>query len=182
MTAHHPIGVFDSGVGGLTVLAEIRRELPAEDLLYVADSGHAPYGDKSPTLIEAREETVRTRPDLVQRFVDASIIGWTNYLYGDHRGAHALILRENPEMTQGELEASLALLKSQGIVDSGETLTQGIGAMNPERIRAFYEAMVTAGLYRPADVDLSQVADTRFVGKGVGLDVKERLTGPTGIK
>jgi len=54
MTAHHPIGVFDSGVGGLTVLAEIRRELPAEDLLYVADSGHAPYGDKPPALIEAR--------------------------------------------------------------------------------------------------------------------------------
>ena len=54
MTTHQPIGVFDSGVGGLTVLAEIRRELPAEDLLYVADSGHAPYGDKPPALIEAR--------------------------------------------------------------------------------------------------------------------------------
>jgi glutamate racemase len=49
-----PIGVFDSGVGGLSVLREIRRELPHEDLLYVADSGHAPYGDKSTQLIEAR--------------------------------------------------------------------------------------------------------------------------------
>lgn len=49
-----PIGVFDSGVGGLSVLHEIRRELPGEDLLYVADSGHAPYGDKSTQLIEAR--------------------------------------------------------------------------------------------------------------------------------
>lgn len=54
MNPEQPIGVFDSGVGGLTVLAEIRRELPAEDLLYVADSGHAPYGDKSPAAIEAR--------------------------------------------------------------------------------------------------------------------------------
>ncbi|HYN78471.1 MAG TPA: aspartate/glutamate racemase family protein, partial [Lamprocystis sp. (in: g-proteobacteria)] len=54
MTPKRPIGVFDSGVGGLTVLAEIRRELPGEDLLYVADSGHAPYGDKSPDAIEAR--------------------------------------------------------------------------------------------------------------------------------
>ena len=45
--ASAPIGVFDSGVGGLSVLREIRRELPVEDLLYVADSGHAPYGDKS---------------------------------------------------------------------------------------------------------------------------------------
>jgi glutamate racemase len=50
----HPIGVFDSGVGGLAVLHEIRRELPGEDLLYVADSGHAPYGDKSAQVIEAR--------------------------------------------------------------------------------------------------------------------------------
>ena len=53
-SAQHPIGVFDSGVGGLSVLREIRRELPGEDLLYVADSGHAPYGDKSTELIEAR--------------------------------------------------------------------------------------------------------------------------------
>jgi len=54
MNAENPIGVFDSGVGGLSVLHEIRRELPGEDLLYVADSGHAPYGDKSTQLIEAR--------------------------------------------------------------------------------------------------------------------------------
>ena len=52
--AENPIGVFDSGVGGLSVLREIRRELPGEDLLYVADSGHAPYGDKSRQAIEAR--------------------------------------------------------------------------------------------------------------------------------
>jgi len=52
--AHQPIGVFDSGVGGLSVLREIRRELPHEDLLYVADSGHAPYGDKPMEVIEAR--------------------------------------------------------------------------------------------------------------------------------
>jgi len=41
------IGVFDSGVGGLSVLRAIRAALPAENLVYVADSGHAPYGDKS---------------------------------------------------------------------------------------------------------------------------------------
>lgn len=54
MIATHPIGVFDSGVGGLSVLREIRRELAGEDLIYVADSGHAPYGDRSPRFIEAR--------------------------------------------------------------------------------------------------------------------------------
>jgi glutamate racemase len=49
-----PIGVFDSGVGGLSVLRHIRAALPEENLLYVADSGHAPYGDKPPQFIEAR--------------------------------------------------------------------------------------------------------------------------------
>jgi glutamate racemase len=49
-----PIGVFDSGVGGLSVLREIRRLLPREDIVYVADSGHAPYGDQSKAFIERR--------------------------------------------------------------------------------------------------------------------------------
>jgi glutamate racemase len=49
-----PIGVFDSGVGGLSVLRDVRRELPAEDLIYVADSGHAPYGDKTQDYVQSR--------------------------------------------------------------------------------------------------------------------------------
>jgi glutamate racemase len=49
-----PIGVFDSGVGGLSVLREIRRQLPWENLIYVADSRHVPYGSKSPEFIVAR--------------------------------------------------------------------------------------------------------------------------------
>jgi glutamate racemase len=50
--------VFDSGVGGLSVLIEIRRELPHEDLLYVADSGHAPYGDKPADEIQERAHAI----------------------------------------------------------------------------------------------------------------------------
>lgn len=49
-----PVGVMDSGVGGLSVLAEIQRRLPNESLLYVADSGHVPYGEKSPDYIRQR--------------------------------------------------------------------------------------------------------------------------------
>lgn len=49
-----PIGVFDSGVGGLSVLREIRARLPAESLIYLADSGHVPYGEKSADFIRAR--------------------------------------------------------------------------------------------------------------------------------
>ena len=57
-----PIGVFDSGVGGLSVLREISRELPAEDLIYVADSGYAPYGDRP-------EEYVRGRAVAIMEFL-----------------------------------------------------------------------------------------------------------------
>ena len=53
-----PIGIFDSGVGGLSVLLEVRRELPHEDLLYVADSGHAPYGEKPADFIERRATSI----------------------------------------------------------------------------------------------------------------------------
>lgn len=54
MKKKKPIGVFDSGVGGLSVLQSIREELPHEDLIYVADSGYAPYGDKSSHIVEKR--------------------------------------------------------------------------------------------------------------------------------
>jgi len=53
-----PVGVFDSGVGGLSVLHEIRRQLPNEALLYVADSGFAPYGERTPSYIEQRSAAV----------------------------------------------------------------------------------------------------------------------------
>jgi glutamate racemase len=58
MTAREPVGVFDSGVGGLSVLREIRRTLPFEDLIYVADSAYAPYGERSNAFIEQRATAV----------------------------------------------------------------------------------------------------------------------------
>jgi len=62
---HQPIGVFDSGVGGLSVLRHIQETLPFEQLIYVADSAYMPYGSQSP-------ETVRERSRLITRFfIDA---------------------------------------------------------------------------------------------------------------
>lgn len=66
------IGVFDSGVGGLSVLRHIREVLPNERLIYVADSGHVPYGDKSREYIEARS-IILTR-FLQQQGADAIVI------------------------------------------------------------------------------------------------------------
>ncbi len=137
----------------------------------LADHGYSTYS----TLISARVETVRTQPELVQRFVDASIEGWVNYLYGDRRAANALMLKDNPEMSLAEIEAAVALMKSQGIVDSGDALAVGIGAMNAARIREFYGQMVKAGLYKEGEVDLAKVARFNFVNKKVGVDLKARL-------
>lgn len=137
----------------------------------LADHGFSTYS----TVIEARLETVKTKPELVQRFVDASILGWVNYLYGNRSAANALMIKDNPEMTVAELEASVALMKRQGIVDSGESVTNGIGAMNEARIKDFYAQMVKAGLYQPGEVDLSKVATFQFVNKKVGVDVKAKL-------
>jgi glutamate racemase len=56
--AEGPIGVFDSGVGGLSVLSAIRTALPAEDLFYVADSAFAPYGDRPSEFIQQRADGI----------------------------------------------------------------------------------------------------------------------------
>ncbi len=66
------IGVFDSGVGGLSVLHHIRQTLPHERLIYVADSGHVPYGDKSPLYIEAR--SLALTKFLVEQGAEAIVI------------------------------------------------------------------------------------------------------------
>jgi NitT/TauT family transport system substrate-binding protein len=140
----------------------------------LADHGFSTYS----TVIETRADTVQKRPQLVQRFVDASIEGWVNYLYGDRKTANAVMLRDNPEMSLAEIEASVALMKSQGIVDSGDSLIDGIGAMHSARIADFYQQMVKAGLYKPGDVDLAKVATLQFVNRKVGNDLRKRLGGP----
>jgi NitT/TauT family transport system substrate-binding protein len=139
----------------------------------LADHGFSTYS----TVIEARTDTVKDKPQLVQRFVDASILGWVNYLYGDRKAANAMMIKENPEMTEAEIEASVALMKQQGIVDSGEALRNGVGAMSTERIQDFYAQMVKAGLYKAGEVDLSKVATLQFVNKKLGMDVKAKLGG-----
>jgi glutamate racemase len=67
-----PVGIFDSGVGGLSVLRAIRIELPTEDLIYVGDSGHAPYGDRSVEFITDRA-TVLTQ-FLIEQGVKAVVV------------------------------------------------------------------------------------------------------------
>jgi NitT/TauT family transport system substrate-binding protein len=135
----------------------------------IADQGFNSYS----TLIETRRELVENRPDLVQRFVDASIIGWANYLYGDNKAANALIKKQNPEMTDELLAYSLAKMKEYGIVDSGDTATLGIGAMTDTRMRSFFDKMMRAGVVKPS-LALDKAYTLQFVNKKVGLDLRPK--------
>jgi glutamate racemase len=72
MTVSSAIGVFDSGVGGLSVLHHIRQTLPHERLIYVADSAHVPYGDKPAPYIEAR--SIALTRFLIEQGADAIVI------------------------------------------------------------------------------------------------------------
>jgi len=135
----------------------------------IADQGFNSYS----TLIETRRELVEKRADLVQRFVDASIIGWANYLYGDNKAANALIKKQNPEMTDELLAYSLAKMKEYGIVDSGDTATLGIGAMTDTRMRSFFDKMVRAGVVKPS-LALDKAYTLQFVNKKVGLDLRPK--------
>lgn len=139
----------------------------APNVFLLADNGFDTYA----TTIETRRELVEEKPEVVQCFVDGSAIGWYNYLYGDNSAANALILADNPEMTPEKLEYSLSKLKEYGIVDSGDALELGIGAMTDERFESFFGKLVEAGLF-PADLDYKQAYTLDFVNKKVGMELR----------
>lgn len=148
----------------------IEKQARIRPLVFLlADEGFSSYS----TLIETRRELVEKKPGLVHRFVDASIIGWYTYLYGDPSAGNALIKKQNPEMTDDLLAYAIARLKDRGIVDSGDALTMGIGAMTDARMTAFFAAMVKAGVVKPT-VDFRQSYTLRFVNKQVGLDLRPK--------
>ncbi|MEP1765178.1 MAG: ABC transporter substrate-binding protein [Sulfitobacter sp.] len=135
----------------------------------------ADYGfDTYSTLIATMQDMVDTKPEVVQCFVDASAIGWNNYLYGDATQANAMIQEANPDLGDDNIAFAVAQMKKFGIVDSGASEELGIGTMSMERVTSFYEKMVTAGVVA-ADLDYQSVIDLSFVNKGVGLDVKSKL-------
>ena len=139
-------------------------------IFLLADEGFSAYS----TLIETRRDLVEKKPDLVQRFVDASIIGWYNYLYGNNAPANALIKAQNPEMTDELLAYSVAKMKQYGIVDSGDAATLGIGAMTDARMKDFFDKMVRAGVVK-AGLDYRKSYTLQFVNKKVGLDLRDPL-------
>ena len=133
------------------------------NVFLLADSGYSSYA----AIITTSRKLNETNPDLVQRFVDASIKGWTDYLYGDPKPADARIKADNPEMTDELLAYSRDKLRSYGIVDSGDTKNKGIGVMTDARWKYFFDVMAADGLYAK-DIDYKAAYTLSFIGKGVG--------------
>jgi NitT/TauT family transport system substrate-binding protein len=139
------------------------------NIFLLADYGYGTYA----TTIETRADMIAEHPDVVQRFVDASTIGWYHYLYGDNAKANARIKQDNPEMTDEQIAFSIGKIKEYGLVDSGDTLKLGIGAMTDARIKIFYDQMVKAGVVKPG-LDYKKAYTLQFVDKGVGLDLRPK--------
>ncbi len=160
MNQARTIGIFDSGVGGLSVLHHIRAALPDADLIYVADSGHVPYGDKSPAYIEAR--SLRLTQFLVSRGVEAIVIACNT---ATAAAAHALRVKFNTLPIIGmepAVKPAVAATKS-GVVGVLAT----VGTLESARFAALLEKyagnvkIVTQGC--PGLVEVVERGDLRSI-------------------
>ncbi|MEL6735682.1 MAG: ABC transporter substrate-binding protein [Pseudomonadota bacterium] len=138
------------------------------NVFLIADAGYSTYA----TTIETMADTVTNKPESVKCFVEGSIKGWYNYLYGDNAAANVLIKAANPDMTDDKIAFAIEKMKENGIVDSGDAETLGIGAMTEEKITDFYNKMVAAGVVS-ADLDVKKAYTLQFVNAGVGKELKK---------
>lgn len=143
----------------------LRRQGIEPVVMLLADAGYASYG----ALVVFARSTVESRPDLVQRFVDASAAGWASYLDGDPTPGNAQIKRDNPEMTDALLAYAIGAMKDHGIVISGDALTHGIGTMTEARWHNFFTTMAQAGVY-PTDLNWRRAFTLAFANKDGGKD------------
>jgi NitT/TauT family transport system substrate-binding protein len=131
-------------------------------VLLVADAGYPGYAN----IVATSTKLIDGKPDVVQRFIDASIEGWYSYLDSDPSPANKLIKAENPEMTDALLAYGREVMQTHGIIDSGDALKLGIGAMTDARWAEFYNVASTLGMY-PRGIDYKRAYTLRFVDRGV---------------
>jgi NitT/TauT family transport system substrate-binding protein len=127
----------------------------------LADYGYSSYA----TMVMCARKLVAEKPELVQRFVDASAQGWRNFLHGRNGPAIELILKDNADYSPTLAAQSIAAMNEHGIVESGDAVSLGLGAMTEARWKEFFELMVQAGVYQP-DLDWHAAYTLQFVNKG----------------
>ena len=141
-----------------------RRGKFKPQVFLLADYGYPGYAN----MVLVPEKWIDEKPQIVQAFVNATIEGWMDYLYGDPSPANALIKKDNPEMTDDLIAQSIAKMKSYGIAMSGDAKTLGLGAMTDARWKTFFDAMREEGIYKP-DLDYRKAYTLKFIDRGVGL-------------
>ena len=119
---------------------------PAVFLL--ADDGYPGYA----AMALATDGLIQSNPKAVKAFVDASAAGWQAYLYGDPKPADALIMKDNPDMTEDVLDQARAKMRARGLVDGGDAKASGIGVMTDARWAQTFDFASKAGIY-PASMD-----------------------------
>jgi NitT/TauT family transport system substrate-binding protein len=137
----------------------------------LANQGWSTYS----TVVETRTELIEKKPKVVECFVNGSIEGWVNFLYGNRTEAIQAIMKDNKNVSLAQLDLEVKLLKDNGIVDSGDTKSMGVGAMTDARMKDFHDKMIKAGLLKAADFNLKDTYTTQFVNKNAGADAKKAL-------
>jgi NitT/TauT family transport system substrate-binding protein len=130
-------------------------------ILLLAEAGYNPYS----FTIDTTRDMIENNPDLVQRFVDASIKGWYSYLENPAPG-NELIQQDNPEMSAEQIAYSIEKLKEYEVILSGEANELGIGAMTDDRWQSLYNELVEFEIINP-DIDYKQAYTLEFTNKGV---------------
>lgn len=138
------------------------------NVFLIADAGYSTYA----TTIETMADTIKNKPEVVKCFVDGSIKGWYNYLYGDNTAANSMIKNDNPEMSDDKIAYAISKMLENGIVDSGDAETKGIGVLDEGKVEDFYKKMVAAGVIEDG-IDWKSALDVSFAGNGVGMDLKK---------
>ncbi len=136
------------------------------DVFLIADAGYSTYA----TTIETMAATIEQKPEEVKCFVEGSILGWYNFLYGDNAAARELIMADNPEMTADKIDYAIEKMLENGIVLSGDAEEMGIGVITDAKVEDFYNKMVEAGVIE-AGLDYASAYTTDFVGKGLGKEL-----------
>ncbi|MEO1677939.1 MAG: ABC transporter substrate-binding protein [Pseudomonadota bacterium] len=136
------------------------------NVFLIADNGYSTYA----TTIETMADTIAESPEVVECFVDGSLKGWYNYLYGDSSAADDLIKSDNPDMTQDKIEFAKASMLENGIVVSGDAEELGIGALTDAKVEDFYNKMVDASVIEEG-IDWKAAYTTEFTNKKVGMDL-----------
>ena len=137
------------------------------EVYLIADTGYPSYS----SLALVPTSLIEENPEAVEGFVNATIEGWYSYLYGDPTPGNELILADNPEMTLDKIEYGIEKMLEFGILDSGDALELGIGAMSDARWQEFFSLMVEAGIY-DAGLDVTDAYTLDFVNQGHGMDLK----------